>query len=222
LRSLYKYLPSSHLDAFLSRGEVLFRALSYFRHYEELEVRGDRHEGVRLFSPNEGLEVRKNGSEEATRLPMAFEAKVQEREIFVFCLSTSLSPELAVEFNADVCVELVEPENFIAAVQRTLLSRPSLKSKRLVHGLVSYYEPETPPLAAWAVPEYVALAKLARYQRQAEYRLAFGRRRAFDVNNVKTQITSTPGIAEASLHGHPKAILAVGALRSVSKVHTFP
>jgi hypothetical protein len=153
---------------------------------------------------------------------MAFEAKVQEREIFVFCLSTRLSPELATEFNADVCIEFAEPESFVAAVQRALVSRPSLKSKRLVHGLVSYYEPETPPFAAWAVPEYVALAKVARYQRQAEYRLAFGRRRAFDVNNVKTQLTSTPGVAEASLLGHPKAILVASKLGTVCKVHTFP
>jgi hypothetical protein len=222
LPSLYKYLPSKHVEAFLSRGDVLFRALSYFRRYEELEVRGDRHEGVRLFSPRDGLEVRKNGSMDPSRLSMAFEAKVQEREIFIFCLSTILSAELAAEFNADVCVEVTEPEGFVAAVQRALLSRPSLKSRRLVHGHVSYYEPETPPLAAWAVPEYVALSKLARFQRQAEYRLAFGRRRAFDVHNVKTQLTSTPGVAEATLLGHPKTILAAGTQRSKCKVHRFP
>jgi hypothetical protein len=220
--SLYKYLPSKYLEAFLSRGEVLFRALSYFRHYEELEVRGDRHEGVHLFSPSKGLEVRKNETHQAFHLPMDFEAKVQDREIFVFCLSACRSPELAAEFNADVCIELTEPESFVAAIQQTLLSRPSLKSKRVVHGLVTYYEPEAPPLAKWAVPEYVALSKLARYQRQAEYRLTFGRRHAFNVNNVKTQLTSRPGMPEATLLGHPKTVLAAGTLRTACKVHAFP
>jgi hypothetical protein len=220
--SLYKYLSSKYLEAFLSRGEVLFRALSYFRHYEELEVRGDRHEGVLLFSPSKGLEVRKSGAHEVSHLPMAFEAKVQDREIFVFCLSTCRSPELAAEFNADVCVELTEPESFVAAIQQTLVSRPSLKSKRLVHGLVTYYEPEAPPWAKWAVPEYVALSKLAQYKRQAEYRLAFGRRHAFDVSNVKTQLTSTHGMAEVTHLGHPKTVLAAGTLGTAWKVHAFP
>jgi len=222
LPPLYKYLSSQYLEAFLVRGEVLFRSLSYFRRLEEMEVRGDAYEGVRLFAPNGGLEIRKNGSEVPERLPMAFEAKVQEREILVFCLSTCLSPALASEFGADTCVEILEPEKFIASVQRALLSRPSLKSKRLVHGLVSYYEPETPPLAAWAVPEQVALSKLTRYERQAEYRLAVGRRRAFELENVQTQLTSTPGLAPTSLSGHPKAILTAGSLKAICRVHTFP
>lgn len=42
VKSLFKYFPSHHLNAFVERGELLFRSLSYFRNYEELKVRGDR------------------------------------------------------------------------------------------------------------------------------------------------------------------------------------
>ena len=106
---LFKYLPSKYLEAFVNRGELLFRSLSYFRNYEELQVRGDRQEGKRLFNPTQGLEITKAETGEKLLLPWSFEASVKERDIYVFCLSLNRTLELAKEFNTDACIEIQDP-----------------------------------------------------------------------------------------------------------------
>lgn len=55
--NLYKYLPEQFVRPLLCEGAVLFRALSYFRDYEDAQVRGDEFEGTKLYRPTNGLEV---------------------------------------------------------------------------------------------------------------------------------------------------------------------
>ena len=43
---LVRYFSEKNAHAFVERGEVLFRALSYFRDYEDKGVRADEHEGT--------------------------------------------------------------------------------------------------------------------------------------------------------------------------------
>ena len=219
MASLFKYLPSRYVNAFLGGG-ILFRSLSYFREYEEQQVRGDRLEAVRQYKPKAGLAVNINGRSEPVMLPMAFEAQARERDILVFCLSTVLSAELAAEFNADACVEITEPDDFLHRLRRALVARPSLKGTPLINDAISYYDPEFPPLADWALPERIALSKIDAYRRQAEYRIAFGRRRAFDVSNVRTRLTSAPASLEQSTRSHPQVLLQIGDLRHICKTHT--
>src|SRR3954447_4682018 len=53
--SLYKYYDQREwADAFLD-GNLRFRSLSYFRDYEDEQIRGDKNEGTSLFSPEGGL-----------------------------------------------------------------------------------------------------------------------------------------------------------------------
>lgn len=218
---LFKYLPSKYLEAFVKRGELLFRSLSYFRNYEELQVRGDRFEGKRLFHPQQGLELTKTETGEKVVLPWAFESSVQDRRILVFCMSLSLSPELAHEFKSDVCVEVHDPAFLLSRVRSALALRKWVAQARLLHSKVDYYAPSEPPLAEWAVPERMVMRKTSNYVGQQEYRLAFARGDALKVNNVQTQITATPGEAQPTLEGHPEHTLRVGSLAKVCTVHTF-
>ena len=199
MQPLFKYLPSKYVDAFVGRGELLFRSLSYFRNYEELQVRGDRHEGKRLFAPSQGLEVTKTETGEKMLLPWAFEASVKDREIYVFCLSLARSPDLAHEFKTDICVEVREPAALRAKIRGALALRRWVKQGRLLHGIVDYYSPTEAPLAEWAVPERMVMRKTNNYRHQQEYRLAFARGGALKVNNVETQITATPGAVQPTL-----------------------
>ena len=217
--SLFKYLPSKYLEAFVKRGELLFRSLSYFRNYEELQVRGDRHEGQRLFAPAKGLEITKTESGEKLLLPWAFEASVRDREIFVFCLSHVSSLELAREFGADVCVEIQDPIVLLSRVRSAVALRRWVKHARLLHGSVEYYSPEAPPLAERAVPERMVMRKTAAYSHQQEYRLAFARGDALRVNNVQTQITATPGAPHPTLEAHPEHVLHVGSISRICTIH---
>lgn len=216
---LYKYLPSKYLDAFVGRGELLFRALSYFRNYEEQRFRGDKHEGRRLYSPPQGLEISNLTTGEQINLPWSFESSVREKEIFVFCFSQELSAELAREFDADVCVEIHNPVALLAKVRAALRLRKWVKNGRLLHGKVDYYSQSEAPLAEWAVPERMVMRKTNEFSRQREYRLAFARGDALRVNNVMTQITATPGATQLTLDEHPEHILRVGSLVKLCVIH---
>lgn len=220
MASLFKFLPSKYLDSLVGRGELLFRSLSYFRNYEELTVRGDRHEGRRLFQPSSGLEVTKTDSGEKLLLPLAFKAGVRDREIFVFCLSLKRTPELADEFNTDSCVEIQDPVALISRIRTALALRKWVKHARLLHGPVDYYSATEPPYAEWAVPERMVMRKTDNYRHQAEYRFAFGRDDAWKVYNVDTKITAMPADLEPTLDGHPEHTLKVGSLAKICRIHT--
>ena len=219
MATLYKYLPSKYLDAFVGRGELLFRSLSYFRNFEELQVRGDPFEGKRLYKPSGGLEITKTSTGEKVLLPAAFEASVRDREIFVFCLSKKLSPELAQVFKTDACVEITEPALLLARLRSALQLRRWVRGARLLHGPVNYYSSEDPPLAEWAVPQRMVMRKTIEYSDQDEYRLAFARGGALRFNNVNTHISATPGLNLTTLDGHPEHNVSLGSLSRICKVH---
>lgn len=217
---LFKYLPSKYLEAFVNRGELLFRALSYFRNYEELQVRGDRQEGKRLFNPTQGLEITKAETGEKLLLPWSFEASVKERDIYVFCLSLNRTLELAKEFNTDACIEIQDPVALLSKVRSALTLRKWVRHGRLLHDTVDYYSPAEPPFAEWAVPERMVMRKTTAYTHQQEYRLAFGRGDALKVNNVQTQIVAMPGTVQPTLQSHPEHVLKLGNLARICRVHT--
>ncbi len=54
-RSLYKYFSERKWAEAFINGEVLFRSLSYFRDYEDNNVREDQNEGTSIFRPEGGL-----------------------------------------------------------------------------------------------------------------------------------------------------------------------
>jgi len=220
LEPLYKYLPSKYLDSFVGKGEVLFRSLSYYNSYEELEVRGDRNECRRVFTPSTGLELTKTTGEKIL-VHGTLESTASDREIFVFCTSKRLCPDLAKEFKADVCVEILEPGTLLSRVRMALKLRKRVKKGRLLHGAVDYYSPETPPLAEWAVPERIVMRKTTEYTYQDEYRLAFGEGNSLALENVVTRILTAPEDVIPTLDNHPKRILKVGSLRKLCRVHRF-
>lgn len=221
MSDLFKYMPSKYLDAFVGHGEILFRSLSYFRNYEEIKVRGDRYEGRRLYQPAQGLEITKVDTGEKSLLPWAFESSVKDREIFVFCLSTEFSAGLAKEFGADACVKIHDPVALISRIRAALKLRRWVKHGRLLHQPVDYYSPGEAPFAEWAVPERMVMRKTTEYSYQNEYRLAFARGNALQLNNVDVLITATPGSSELTLSGHPEQKLRVGSLARICTVQTF-
>lgn len=116
-RSLFKYYDDRRwADGFLE-GRLRFQTLSRFREWEEQAVRGNRNEGTSLFAPEKGLEV--TNFTQGTKFVMPahqFASAVRQDEIFVFCLSRTLSRRLWDEFGAVACVEILD-------VRRTRSSR---------------------------------------------------------------------------------------------------
>lgn len=221
MTSLYKYIPEQYVGSLLREGAVLFRTLSYFRDYEDAQVRGDEFEGTRLYRPANGLEITLVATQEKVALPHTFESSANEDDIFVFCLSTILSQELASQFKTNICVEIRNPALFLSKIRGALSRRPSIKNKLLVHGEVNYYEPHVPPVVDWALPERITMSKLQQFRSQQEYRIAFSVNGAFDIENTRLQLAA-PGTSRSRRNTvYPECQFKLGNISKICRVHRF-
>jgi len=220
-QSLFRYMTAEHAEAFVRRGEILFRALSYYRDFEDDGIRSDEFEGTRVHLPVDGLKVTKVSTGEVISLPHTFESAAQEDDIFVSCMSTVCSEFLAEKFNTKICVEIHEPIRLLALIRGALVRRPTVKNKHLAYGPVKYYEPHEPPIVDWALPEKIALSKLKNFSWQSEYRIAFAVKGAFDVEKVNVQLVPLGERRKPRSTEHPKQILKLGSISKLCTIHRF-
>lgn len=221
MASLYKYMSSTYLRAFLE-GEVLFRTLAYYQAYEADQVRGDRFEGAHVYKSSGGLPINNLTAGAFQRLDMHFRTIVQTKEIFIFCASLLNSVKLARDFKADVCIEIVRPDIFEAKIRSALRNRVLTRKFKLVQGPVIYREFDEPSGIGWALPDRIAMTKGCNYAYQCEHRFLFGRARLFNVENVKAELVSNdlePPMAESHATDH---FLQLGDLAKICKIHLVP
>ena len=221
MSSLYRYFSTSNAHAFVERGEVLFRSLSYFRDYEDAGVRSDEHEGTLVHLPTDGLKVNKVATGEVVALPHQMEATAMEDDIFIYCMSTELSENIAHRFNAQVIVEIHQPTKFLALVRSSLAMRKRLQASKLVSQSVRYYEWHEPPIVDWALPERIALRKPMSFSWQKEHRIAVPLGDAFRVENVSVNLVLPGTKRPRRTTTHPSVLLKLGNLSKICKVHTL-
>ena len=219
MSSLFKYLPDQFVEPFIREGKILFRSLSYFRDYEDAQIRGDEFEGTKLFRPEPGLEITKTETGEKLVLPYSLESAANESDIFVFCTSSILSAELALEFKANTCIEILDISRFLSEIRSALARRPSIKDKTLLHGLVNYYSPIDPPIVDWALPDRITMSKLNTYAKQNEYRVAFGINGALRVQNTSQRLVPLGDRRHPQLSQHPENMLKIGNIGKICKIH---
>ena len=188
-RSLYKYFTEKKwADAFLN-GEVLFRSLAYFRDYEDKCVRSDQNEGVSVHQPEGGLIVNDlTHGATFTIAEHAFESTAKQEEIFIFCVSRSLSDEMRERFGAVACVEIFDTRTFCNRIETALLpfraSFPGCPGQKHIGHRVTYYKKTDAVGPRWALPDMIAKSKLYDYKWQQEFRLIFSRTDALEFENV--------------------------------------
>lgn len=216
---LFRYLSEENSLAFLDRGEILLRALSYYRDYEDEGVRSDAYEGTLTHLPKEGLRVRMQATNEDVVIPYTFEATAKEDDIFVYCLSTELSSTIAERFRAPVAIEITEPHQFLARLRSALRLRARMRPNQLVHDAVRYYEWHEPPIVDWALPERISLRKPKHFEWQREYRFAVPVGDAFAVENVQVKLVPLNAPRPPRVPTHPSLLLKLGALRKLARVH---
>jgi hypothetical protein len=214
-------MPAEFAEAYVKRGEVLFRALSYYKDFEDDGVRADEFEGTRVHLPNEGLKATKVDTGEVVSLPHTFESSAHEEDIFVHCLSTKFSEKLAEKFGTKTCIEIFEPSKFLTMIRAALERRPSVKDKSLAFGPIKYYAWHDAPLGDWALPERIALSKMDMLAWQCEYRIAFSVNHAFDFENVSVKLVPPGTRRNHSAIDHPKKFLKLGSLSKLCRVHSF-
>ena len=192
--SLYKYYTERRwADEFLD-GKLLFRSLSYFRDIEDKNVREDQNEGNAIFRPKGGLVVNNESQGATFTLPgYAFESRVKQNEIFVFCMSRSLTDELRSRFRAVVCIEILNVAEFCTRIEAAL--PPATKFPEQARGRparigrrVEYYREAEGGNPRWALPEMIATSKLDGYAWQNEFRLVFSLTDALEFEKVDTRL----------------------------------
>ncbi len=216
---LFRYFSEENARAFVERGEVLMRSLSYFRDYEDEGVRADAFEGTLAHRPIDGLRLRMQSTGEEVAVPYTFEATTKEDQIFVYCLSTELSATLAERFQAPIAVEIYEPLQFLAKLRTALGLRRRIRAEKLVHDPVRYYNWHEPPIVDWALPERIALRKPRHFDWQREYRFAVPVGDAFAVENVQTKLVPLGAPRPPRSESHPKVLLKLGNLNKLCRVH---
>jgi hypothetical protein len=219
--SLYRYFSERNAQSFIERGEVLFRSLSYFRDYEDGGVRSDEHEGTLVHLPTDGLKVNKVATGEVVALPHQMEASAKEDDIFIYCLSTELSKEIAQRFSAEVVVEIHDQTRFLALVRSSMALRKRLQVSKLVSQPVRYYEWHEPPIVDWALPERIAMRKPMSFGWQKEHRIAVPLGDAFGVENVSVNLVLPGTKRPRRPTPHPSVLLKLGNLSKICSVHAL-
>jgi hypothetical protein len=215
--SLYKYFTQRKwAEAFLDGG-ILFRSLAYFRDLEDQNVREDEHEGVSVYRPTEGLQINnQTQNKQFTMKDVSFEARVRQKEIFVFCVSRLLNDELRERFKAVACVEVLKTPTLCERMKITLP-----KHATFFAGRVEYYDRRESPTPRYALPDLVARSKYSGYKWQEEFRFLFSLTDALafekaEYRLVRGEIRDSPKPDE-----HAEYLVAARSLRDICRLHIF-
>lgn len=219
--ALYKYLPSKYLESLLAEGTFLFRSLSYFQDYEDDFARGDKYDGILKHSRSAGIKINNLTTGESFYAQMTFESKVDAENVFVFCTSKKLCPELAREFKSDVCVEFQNFAKIISELHNAISRIKRIKPNKLFHGKVEYYSEEEAPGIKWAFPDKIAMRKLSGFSGQEEYRFVFSFNGALDFKKTTQELRIGEKKNTRRLNPYPEFVLKIGNIKRWCKIHEF-
>jgi hypothetical protein len=224
-RALYKYFSERKWAEEFLKGELLFHSLSYFRDYEDNNVRGDQNEGTVIFRPDNGLVVNNLTQGTTFLLPgYAIESAVKQEEIFVLCASRSFTDKLRDRFQAVVCVEIRCVETFcnrIAAALPPAATFPGRPGRNRIGQRVQYYKETEAGNPRWALPDVIATSKVDSYAWQEEFRLVFSLTNALGFQNVDVCLTQSNAKQfwnPAEQHCYP---LSARSLCDICELHEF-
>jgi hypothetical protein len=212
---LYKYLAAPFADAFVRRGEILFRSLSYFRAIEHA-ARGDEAEGVHIDAPDNDVTLETNtGIRVSGRY--RYLRSVNQELTFAFCCSTELSDDLFVAFGADTCVEILDPEAFFLRCRVAVRTPLPIDPPGLIHRPVAYFRPNREAPLDVTNSKNLPFLKHFGFADQKEYRAAFARQGGFTQVQriVQPHFTFAEEIAAAGRH---ERLLRLGDLRGITNI----
>ena len=176
VKALFKFMRSRYVDDFVGAGKILFRNLTYFRQCED-DGRGDLYEGRHVDRPGGGVKITNTSTGQTLTGDYAFVNSANTESIYVFCASTRFDPYLYDVFDADACVEICSPRQFVsdcrAAKERTWF---------LEHGLVEYYDEKEPASRDIKDPKHLPFFKPQSFESQSEYRIVLASPKGLSLN----------------------------------------
>lgn len=218
---LYKYLPKQYVDTVLREGVFLFRSLAYFQDFEDGQIRGDRYEGIQKYSGDGGLEITNITRGTTGKENWTFKSKVDAEKIFIFSTSKILSRELADEFEAECCIEILDSSKIISGLRSAILRRRHVKPNRLFHDDVEYYEESQEPKIDWAFPDKIVTRKLDVFLPQQEYRFYFSINNALELGRTQQEIEMKSSEKPKRTTPYPEKRLKIGNIEKWCFVHEF-
>lgn len=215
---IYKYTPSKYVDDVTKKGTVLFRNLSSFRQMED-RSRGDHLEGHHRDNPDRNVTVTSLNTGVTISGDFSFLNSTNTEKTFVYCLSTLHDERLYGDFSCDACIEIIEPAEFIRRVRIAVRRLVSVDPAGLISGSVHYYTANKPSELDIKNPKKLVFLKDEEYSYQREYRLVFGRKNAFNLEQ-KIVVNSAYDFHSAAKHSIPKKkCIMIGPIQELVTVH---
>lgn len=216
---LYKYMPTRYVDDFVHRGIILFRNLTYFRRYETDPSRGDLFEGRHIDRPGGGIKITSSSTGHTVEGDFAFINSIQTERVFVFCMSTRRDPDLYEAFDADACVEITSPGQFVKDCRQALKAVTSLSGYRLFCRQVEYYGKNKAALGNVKDPSMIPFFKPVEYAVQSEYRLMLADLASLKLKQRIVDGHALPGIERPDGERPEELRLELSGSRQYMKVH---
>lgn len=139
-KALFKYLKKEHADKLFKDGELLIGTLYDFRNYEQHgSKRGDAEEGKKEISEHVDNLVVKSPSEHNPLSPFVkkfinlepgannfqlsncdFSVVQDCGNCYLYCMSSEFDEKLLQEFQADICIKIKKPQEFVEKISLAL------------------------------------------------------------------------------------------------------
>ena len=218
--SIFKYLPTEKyaLDL-IEKGKVRFCTLATYHVFEDEGVRRDPSDGLLRYKPEGGVTINQGGN--SFQANQAFVSVVKVNDIFVYCLSNQLSPELASRFECQFCVEITHPISLIGRVRRYVRLRSQLDHANVLAGVVQYRALDKEPGADWALPERLAFIKPEQFAWQDEFQIVMGNKGALGFENVDLVLEADGATHAVEYEDRDPLVLTVGSLSKFATLHRF-
>jgi hypothetical protein len=224
-RSLYKYFSERKWAEEFLDGKILFRSLSYFRDYEDKNVREDQNEGTAIFRPEGGLVVNNlTQGTTSTLLGHALESSANQEEIFVYCVSRALTDELRERSRAVACIEILNVGMFCDRIEAALpptAAFPGRPGHTRIGHRVEYYQETEAGSPRWALPDLIAISKIDSYAWQDEFRLVFSVTDALGFEKVAVRVTHDSDRKSPNPGEHHCYPATAANLRDICRLHEF-
>ena len=215
---IYKYIPSKYMDDVTRNGTLLFRNLSSFRQMED-RSRGDQLEGHHRDNPDRNVTITSLSTGVTVSGDFSFLNSTNTDKTFIYCLSTLHDDRLYDDFSCDACIEIMEPAEFVRRVRIAVKRLVSIDPAGLISGPVHYYAATKPSKYDIKNPKELVFLKDEEYSYQREYRLVFGRKNAFKLEQ-KIVVNSAYDFLSAAKNRIPKEKrIMIGPIREMVTVH---
>lgn len=206
------------MDDVTRKGTVLFRNLSYFRQMADLS-RGDYLEGHHRDNPDRDVTITSKSTGVTISGDFSFLNSTNTDKTFIYCLSTLHDERLYDDFSSDACIEIMEPEEFIRRVRIAVKRLISIDPAGLLFGPVHYYAANKPSKFNIKNPKELVFLKDEDYSYQREFRLVFGRRNAFKLEQ-RIVVNSAYDFRSATKHLIPnEKHIMIGPILDLVTVH---